>query len=232
MRREPRVSPGGGPGGGRGFTLLELLVVAGLMAGLSFALLGGLGGGGRSAALQAGQATVANLVNVARTRAMATGHSVRLLFHADLRMATRFRRMIVLQEEVAAGSWQTRETVALPEGVFVLPHASQIPPGFFAGGVAWTNGVGEALASSALFVAPLMLAADMNEAEAWNVLSFGAAGTIAGGGNLVLAAGRGRPPGTVAAGESPVQVEGPEAVRGIALSGYGLARMVNERAGF
>ena len=58
-----------------GFTLLELLVVVGLTAALSFVLIGGLGGGGKSAALQSAQATMANLVTAARVKAMATGQS-------------------------------------------------------------------------------------------------------------------------------------------------------------
>lgn len=232
MRPAAPQRPSVRPRRGRAFTLLELLVVVGLIAGLSFALLRGLGGGGRSAALQAAQATVANLVTTARTRAVASGRSVRLLFHADARFAARYRRMIVVQEETGAGDWRTRETAFLPEGVFVLPHPSQVPSGFFAGGGVWANVAGEPLGSSALFAPALTLAVDGAEAEAWNGLSFGAAGTIAGGGNLVLAAGRGRPPGTFAAGESPVQMEHPEAVRGLALSVYGLPRLVNERAGF
>lgn len=216
----------------RGFTLLELLVVVGLIAGLSFALLAGLSGGGKGMALQAAQTTVANLVTVARTRAVASGRSARLLFHADARSGPRYRRWIVLQEETDAGDWATRDFSVLPEGVFVLPHRGQIPAGLYASGVAWTDAAGEPLESSVLFAPPVSVAVEGDGPEAWNALTFTAAGTIAGSGHLVLAPGRQRPPGAVPAGEAPVQLEQPEAVRGLALSAYGLPRMVNERAGF
>ncbi|MDB6114504.1 MAG: hypothetical protein JWQ62_1449, partial [Lacunisphaera sp.] len=71
------------PGRTAGFTLLELLVVIGLIAGLSFVLISGLGGGGKSAALQSAQATLANLLMAARMKAMATGQPARVLVQID-----------------------------------------------------------------------------------------------------------------------------------------------------
>ena len=80
-----------------GFTLLELLVVTGLIATVSVVLVRGLGAGGQASALQSAQATVAGLITTARTKAPATGRKVRLLLHADPVAPERYLRHLVLQ---------------------------------------------------------------------------------------------------------------------------------------
>src|SRR5687767_6536503 len=67
----------------KAFSLLEVIVVIGLVAGMTFLLIGSLAGGGKSVALQSAQATVANLVTGARTKASATNRKTRMLIHAD-----------------------------------------------------------------------------------------------------------------------------------------------------
>ena len=109
----------------RAFTLLELLVVIGLIAGLSLGLFLGLQGGGQSASLQAGQATVANLVTSARLKAAATGRHCRLLVGNDPADAARYLSTLVLQlartPGANPGQWDSVQTVSLPAGIFVLP---------------------------------------------------------------------------------------------------------------
>src|SRR5688572_27360568 len=96
-RRGGRVSwavPASSPGA---FTLIEVVVVIGLVAGMTFLLIGSLMGGGKSVALQSAQATVANLVTAARTKASTTNRKTRLLVHADAGQPERFLRHLVLQ---------------------------------------------------------------------------------------------------------------------------------------
>ena len=45
-------------------------------------------------------------------------------------------------------------------------------------------------------------------------------------------AGRFRPPGTYQPGESPVELDNPENVRGLTLSAYGVPALINTRASF
>jgi len=217
----------------RAFTLLELLVVVGLMAVFALVLADAVAGGGKAAALQAGQALVANLVTAARTQAMATGHRARLLVNADPSSGARFRRALALQEETAAGTWVSRTSCQLPNGIYLVPYSGRVTPGLLADSSVWIklNGSGP-LESSALSAAPLSVAVDVAGAETWEYVQFVPAGTVSGSGNLVLATGRPRPPGTWNAGESPVQLEGPDAVRGVVLSAYGLPRMIDDRRGF
>jgi type II secretory pathway pseudopilin PulG len=215
----------------RAFSLLELLVVLGLIAALSFVLLGSLAGGGKSVALQSGQTLVANFITAARTRAVATGNQTRLLVHHDSASplaAERYLRHLAL-EELRAGSWVTHQSTALPAGVFVLPHQNRTPAGLLPGGVAWAKFDGARLHSSCLFRAPVQQVVDSSTAENWIEIAFSAQGTTATSGQLVLATGRPLPPGS---GDSPISLESQETVRGLALSGYGLAVLINERSGF
>jgi prepilin-type N-terminal cleavage/methylation domain-containing protein len=222
----------------RGFTLLELLVVVGLIAALTAVLIGGLGGGGKSAALQSAQATMANLVTAARVKAMATGQSARVLVHVDQNSTAqpvRFMHYVALQVQVA-GVWQLAADAYLPDGVYVVPgNFATIPAGLFATNTsaAWVKSDGSALRSTALR-SNQITAETINSAtaEQWVSFSIAAAGTTAQWGDIILAAGKLRAPGSYTAGESPIELENPEAVRGVTLSIYGVPALVNGRTSF
>jgi len=221
------------------FTLLELLVVVGLIASLSFFLLGGLGGGGRAAALQSAQATMANLVTAARTKATASGQSSRILIHVDA-MSTgqpqRFLRYVAVQTPAAGGGWQTFTDTYLPEGVYVVPgNFATIPGGLFATGtsVPWTKVDGSALRSTALRTNEITTETiNAPAAEQWVSITISAnAGTIQSG-DIIFATGRRRAPGSYGIGESPVELVNPETVRGLTLSSYAVPVLINSRSSF
>lgn len=221
------------------FTLLELLVVIGLIAALSLVLLGSLGGVSKSTALQSGQATLSNLISAARTKAQSGGAGTRLLVHIDPNSADteRFLRCIAVQTQVA-GVWQAEPAVEiyLPEGVYVVPgNFTSLPGGLFSTSTAtpWTKSDGTPLRSTALRANQVVMVAFNNAApEQWVGVGFAPAGTTAQSGDIILASGHRRPPGTFARGESPVELENPETVRGLTLSTYGLPTMINDRASF
>src|SRR6187402_2928357 len=108
-----------------GFTLLELLVVIGLIAALSATAFHGLAGGGREAAMRSSQALLANLVTAARTKAMTTGCKTRLLVNVDPATPDRYLRAVVLQVGRQAGpspaNWDTFQRLNMPSAVFVVP---------------------------------------------------------------------------------------------------------------
>lgn len=224
----------------RGFSLLELLVVVGLIAALALVLLGGLGGGGKAASLQSAQATLANLVSAARMKAQAGGGGARLLIHVDPTSTgdpARFLRYIAIQTQVSGG-WEPVPAVEiyLPEGVYVVPgNLASIPAGLFAPGTAipWTKPDNSPLRSTALRANQvLLLALNSPVAEQWVSVSFAPAGTTAQSGDIILATGHRRPPGSYYPGESPVELENPETVRGLTLSTYGLPALINDRMSF
>ncbi|HVU25316.1 MAG TPA: prepilin-type N-terminal cleavage/methylation domain-containing protein [Opitutus sp.] len=224
---------------GRGFTLIELLVVIALIATMSAFLVGGLRGN-KTARLQTAQATIANLITAARTRAAASGCRVRLLINADAANSARFRRMIAMQQETSykADDWTTTVTVVtLPEGIIVLPYKDRIPTGLYANSGDWTKtaaGSGSSqLQSSSLWATPVTIAVQMTAAEDWDVIQFTPNNTMTyGTGDLVLATASVRPPGSYMPGESPARAESPDTVRGITISTYGVPSLINSRSGF
>jgi len=217
-----------------GFTLIELLVVVALIGGLAAMVLSRMRGGSTAVALQAGQATLANAVVSARTRAIASGRNVRLLVHDGALSPLareRFRRLIVVAEEID-GAWQAREGLALPEGVYVLPHRTRVRAGMFAVAAEWrTANNQETLGSSALSNAPMTFGYDTEGAQSWEWIAFTARGTIDGAGALIVAGGRGREP-TAEATASPVEFVEAQNVRGLILSNYGVPRWSNDRTAF
>ena len=221
-----------------GFTLLELLVVIGLIAGLSFFIAGNLSGSGQLATLQSAQSALLNLVTVARTKAMASGQSARLLVQVDATSTaqpSRYLRYVAVQTQGSTG-WQTAVETYLPDGIYVVPgNFSTIPTGLFAAGTAtpWTKADGSALRSTALR-ANQITAETINHTgtELWVSITISAnAGTMQSG-DIILASGRIRPPGSYLAGESPVELDNPENVRGLTLSSYGVPALINARTSF
>lgn len=230
----------------KAFTLLELLVVIGLISALSFSLFSGLSGGGATAALQSGQADVANLITTARTKAAASGRKTRLLLNTDPGAPERYLRHWVLQLARQPGSnpadWDTLAEVTLPEGVYVIPASLGQAGGLIADPTDWKRVTDPAAdLVSDLFsnqLVSVLLPGDAS-AQSWTGVGFTPHGTLAplGGGQppkgaLVIALGVPRPPGSYQPGESPIQIGNPQAVRGLILSAYGVPALVGERRSF
>lgn len=219
----------------RAFTLLELMVVVGLIAALSFVLLGALKPG-RGSALQAAQGTMANFLVAARSKAAASNQAVRLLVNfnpANADQPSRYLRYVVLQVQSGAG-WQSVTDAFLPDGAYVVPGNVTIPAGLFAtANSTWTKPDGSDLRSTTLRSNNSVTEAiNGPTAELWLCLPLAATGTTTASGDLVIAAGRTRAPGTFAAGESPVELFNPEEVRGLTVSQYGVATLINSRTSF
>lgn len=222
-----------------GFTLLELLVVIAVLAAATAVLFTGFGAGGRAAALQAGQASVANLLSAARVQAMASGRPVRLLVHIDQTSDAepgRFLRYLVLQRLGADGAWLTLQDIYLPGGVYVVPgNFASLPAGLFPATpvVPWTRMDGAALRSTVLRDSALTFATVNHPlGERWAEINLSPLGTTVQSGDLIIASGRLRPPAARGAGESPVELDNADAVRGVSLSSYGVAVLIDGRTGF
>jgi prepilin-type N-terminal cleavage/methylation domain-containing protein len=227
----------------RAFTLLELLVVIGLVASMTFLLFGGLTGGGRAMALQSAQATVANLVTAARTKAPATNRKTRLLINVDPGQPDRYLRHLVLQVARQLGSsptdWDTVQTATLPSETYVMPSALS---GLVANAAEWKR-VSDPSADlvSDVFANQLltyMLEGD-SAAQVWTGAAYTPNHTLAAlstgpppKGSIVIAQGRRRAPGSYAAGQPPVELINPQGVRGLVLSAYGVPAPLNDRSAF
>jgi type II secretory pathway pseudopilin PulG len=239
-----------GPGGHRpplrpifGFTLLELLVVVGLIAGLAFLLVGSLTGGGRAMALQSAQSIVANLITAARTKAPAVNRKTRLLLNIDPAQPERYLCHLVLQVARQPGSapadWDTVQAVTLPAGAYVVPSALD---GLVADAAEWKR----VTDSTADLVSDIFTNQALNHAlegdaaaQLWTGLAFTPNHTLAAlssglppKGAIILASGRPLAPGTYATGQPPVELIAPQSVRGLMLSAYGVPALLSERSAF
>lgn len=201
-----RVAPAAADVGGlrAAFTLLELLVVMGLVAllagmlGLAFRAPGG------TTALQAAQATVAGLCGSTRACAALKGSDARLLVADDPGAAEdRLRWLIVVYEDPSApGCWRSAGAgIRLPRDVFVVPPSPPTLPD----GEVWPA----SRRSSALSTTAANLTIDGAAAGCFYHVNFTPRGTT-GGGTLVLTIGR------RGSGAGPV-LDQPDFVRGVLL---------------
>lgn len=227
----------------RGFALLELLVVAALIAVLATVLMRGMEGGGQAAALQSAQATLANLITSARAKASASGRKTRILIHDDPAQADRYLRQVALQLAREAGAspsnWDTLRAVTLPAGIYVVPDRLA---GVVADPSGWkrASNPAEYLVSDLLANQGLVCALEGDASpQHWTGFAITPQATLAalGGGlpprgALVLALGQSRQPGTYNAGEPPVQLTDPAGVRGLVLSAYGVPALLNGQRAF
>lgn len=227
----------------KAFTLLELLVVIGLIAGLASLLATSFAGGGKAAALHSAQASVAHLLTAARTKAPAVNRKVRLLVHADPNQPERYLRLLVLQVGRQSGAspadWDSVQSVTLPPGTCVVPASLA---GLVSDAAAWKRVtdpdddlVSDLFTNQALSHA---LEGDV-AAQAWTGVAFTPNGTLAAlgagpppKGYVVIARAQIRPPGTYTAGEPPLLLVNPESVRGLVLSAYGVPALLAERNAF
>lgn len=208
-----------------GFTLIELLVVIGVIAVLAADVLAGLSGSDRGVALRSAQATMANALNAARTRAGTKGVNVALMVQNDPSNQDRYRRVVALVETVT-GTPVVVSVFELPENVAVLPSRTRFTtdmrdPGDWVGGYSG-NGLGSTFLGSTISVT---IAG--STVENWEYREVTPNGTVAGAGSIVV--------GTVrrqAGGTYPIMFVSPEQVRGLAVSSYALSRMINDRQGF
>lgn len=223
----------------RAFTLVELLVVMGLVAGLTFFLIRGLGHGGKPASLKSAQAIMANLIGAARINAISNGRSCRILIHLDPSAQAspqRYLRYVVLQLQNADASWRTLVETYLPEDVYTVPgNFSPIPAGLFSSetSVPWRKSDNSDLRSTVLRsdrVTTEIIGGVTS--EQWVGIWFSSNGTTFQSGDFILVTGRRRPPGSYGDGEAPVVLENPAHARGLKLSAYGLPVLIDSRTSF
>ncbi|MSU53548.1 MAG: prepilin-type N-terminal cleavage/methylation domain-containing protein [Opitutaceae bacterium] len=135
IRRAPSTA------GTRAFTLLELLIVVGLIGvlvgGVSLAL-----GDSSGRSLATAQQQLASLVGQARANAAIGQTETRLLFYGNpppVGEATRFLRQVQLVRALTPGSATTAwepigPALTLPRGIYLVPPTTA---GFIAAGVVW-----------------------------------------------------------------------------------------------
>lgn len=224
----------------QGFTLVELLVVIGVIA----LIVGGIGialfrGGDRGVALQSGQSTVSALLTGARGQAILRQTNAMLVVDADPDSDGFLRTFrIAVASPAGVNRWDfVGQPASLPSGIFLVPRTTTYPGVSFNPAYPATS-----LSTGFVNVAPYnvpgtILNADGNPhpgtfhrlmgftARGVTIFPVGDGSNGTGAGRLVLS------PAT-RLDATTIVFESPNLVRGLRVGTYGVATLVNEPEGF
>ena len=217
------------PSAQKAFTLIELLVVIGIIA----ILAGGIGvamrDGNPSAALQEGQSVLASLLASARGQAALKQANAMVIVDADTTSETFLRAFQVVVETPPAGSntWQsTGAVVTLPQGVYMVPKTTTL------NGVTLSDPSGAwkpKRISTALQDTTAGSVSGITTGQYLKFVAYTSLGTLSTtgnpGNNLLIAAGKRTSATAITLGNS-------DQVRGLQLSKYGIATLVNVGSSF
>lgn len=214
----------------RAFTLLELLVVVGLMVLLSAGIGFSLGDSGGNS-LASAQKTLAGLVGTARAQAAVHQTEARLLIYASRPPsgdAEKFLRLLQVfrAEPAGSGNWvPVGSPVYLPRGIFLVPPSTA---GLLAGGIVWPSDPAP-VSTVDTDTAPGEPGSAFNGASVVYYLEFAPDGTLTpstGRPRVALALA------TAATVNGLPQFNNPGAVRGLLLRTSGAIGFANDAAGF
>lgn len=203
----------------RAFTIIELLVVIGLIGLLSAGIGLALSRGSSGTALQVGQGTLQSLISAARAQAAIKQATADLVIDTDRNSDGFLRTFYIVVGGEAVGA-----PISLPQGTYLVPKDTSTT---YSGGVIfepgtsdWTNGVSTAFADTDSTIS------NVTTGTYRRVVGITVRGTAApDGGRLVLAAGERRSADTVA-------FSNPNSVRGALVSTYGVLTLINDAQAF
>lgn len=222
----------------QGFTLIELLVVIGLIAVLAAGIGLSMRDGNPSASLRAGQNSLVGLLSSARGQAALNQTDAMLV--VDVTDITNDQCLRAFQIVVRAGSgldqWRpVGDPVLLPQGIYLAP-----PEGTSITGLSFDGGWTAARKSKGFqSTAPGTLTERSYSATDYpyyptgaftgrsylKFQSFSALGTTSGAGTLLVTAGKRK-------GAAEISLDNPELLRGVWVSRYGVATLINEAGTF
>jgi prepilin-type N-terminal cleavage/methylation domain-containing protein len=213
---------------GRGFSLIELLVVMGLLVSLAAAYgFARRGSDNDGMALRSAQAEIASLLSAARAMAVLQQTSVRVVVHAAQPPGgekEKYLRCLQLAVEQPAGSgkWVARDEPAfLPRGVMVVPPAVAVA--LVGSGIVWPSGPFAPV--SALPGGSGLMLNGREVGEAYWVEYTPDGRTEPAAGKLAVATAH-------ATGNMPPRFDNPAAVRGLRLYPSGAVGWINHADDF
>ena len=210
------------------FTLIELLTVMGILT-LMAGILGlALREGSPATALESAQATVVSLLAAARGQVALNQNRAMLVVDADP-AGDHFLRGVHVAVETAPNSgrwWLAGDGMVLARGAYFVPGSAGVDGAVFSAGDAstppWPDGRRSSLGW--LSMGSIAPSEDNSSGKYLGMIGPLTASGTGGGDKLVIAIARRTPAGVV--------FERPEQVRGVALSSYGVAILINDGPGF
>lgn len=197
----------------RAFTLVELLVVIGLIAVLAGVLGLALGGGNSGAALQSSQATLQGLFAAARGQAAISQSNAQIVINVEKDSDGFLREFYVLVGGQAKGA-----PVKLSQGIYVVPRSSG--PNFNGGvshsGGTWSNQISTEIGTTELTIPGVT----GTFTPIFEITERGTSPTSSVN-RVILAPAERIDPDTI-------EFNNPDAVRGVAISTYGVLTMLND----
>lgn len=202
-----------------GFTLVELLVVIGLIALVAAGLGVAMTGGNPTATLRSAQGLLSSALTSARGQAALTQKNTEILVEADSATDETFLRRIIV---VTDGTTQVGVDIILPPGAYVVPdmNITNVSKVVADGAGAWPAGH-----SSNFFTS--RASRNINGVSKNYLIPAGAIsplGSVTGtgtGGKIVVA------PGRYSSGTT-LEINTPSAARAVFVSRYGVATLVND----
>ncbi len=214
------------------FTLIELLVVVGIIAVLAGIIGLALRGGNPGTALQAGQSTLVSLLANARGQAALNQTNAMLIVDVTDSTNDNYLRafQVVTESTTAPGTWQTTgDIVKLPQGIYMVPKDTSglsTAVKLTNSGGAWpAKRISTSLQdSTGVAITGLPVLGSGVTPKYLRFKTYTQFGTTTAG-QIILAAGQ-------RTDASTISISNAEAIRGVNLSKYGVATVVNEGASF
>ena len=222
----------------RGFTLIELLVVIGLISVLAAGIGIAMRDGNPTASLRAGQNSVVGLLSAARGQAALNQTDAMIV--VDVTDVTKEECLRALQVVVRAGAgldqWRpVGDPLLLPQGVYVVPPSGTSIAGVTLDGGWSSDRRSKGFQSTAAlplterpYSSPDYLYYPTGAFASRTYLKFqlfSALGTTSGAGTILVTSGK-------RTGAATVSLDNPEVLRGVLVSRYGVATLINEAATF
>lgn len=205
----------------RAFSLIELLVVIGIIVLMIGALGLALRGGGGNVALQSAQGTLGSLLSAARAQAAVNQQNAMLVVDGDPAQDGFLRTVHVAVQAANGTDWNFVSEATLPAGIFLVPGNRTI------------NG------ATCTATWPATRLSTVGDPAAFVVASGGVTGTYLLTGFTINSVGTPSTSGAkliVSAGRRTSAIaltfDNQELIRGVALSAYGAPVLINNAAGF